>query len=61
MGFLTGYSYNVLQMLLALLPLVAGTFFSGNQKWIMYGGAWKGPHAEQNVLDAGYTYILNLF
>ena len=23
-----------------------------NQHLIMYGGAWKGPHAEQNVMDA---------
>lgn len=38
---------------MVLFALVAiGSAMAANQQLIMYGGAWKGPHAEQNVMDA---------
>merc|ERR1719295_499906 len=39
-------------MLRPLVLTVTITHVLGAPHLIMYGGAWKGPHAEQNVLDA---------
>ena len=35
-----------------LLSVAIAAALDGTQQEIMYGGAWKGPHAERNVLDA---------
>ena len=49
---------------MVLFALVAiGSAMAANQQLIMYGGAWKGPHAEQNVMDAvalGYRAFVRL-
>ena len=37
---------------LLLSVAIAEALLDGKEQEIMYGGAWKGPHAEQNVLDA---------